>query len=457
MSTYSSALTTFIAAPRLLQAMAEKNLFPGSNSVAKSNERGIPRAAIIISALLVTAALLLGDLNAVAPFISMFFLLTYAIINVVVFIEQSIGLVSFRPTLSVPRIIPLYGAVASTIFIFLINVFAGVLAIVFMFVSYIYLVERRLPSQEGDLRSGLFTAFSEWASKKVLTLPESTKHTWKPSVLLPVIDTRTLLGNFSIIKSITFPNGTMTVLGLDIKQTEYTPEEASESRTKRRSDLQELPALIDKFAEEGIFTSTANVEANNYTEAVSISLEAIEGQTFPPNILFLPFKPEVLSEKSLTKILDTSKRHRVGVVLFDRDQESSLGSEEDIHIWLPTSIINEDVMKDREYDLSLLLAYRLYKNWAGNISIYMCTSKDNSARARNYINKLLYEARLPQTITVHISTRKFKDVFNEAPRSDIHIVPISGSESIAKIKKISNYSNKSIIYVMDSGREDVLA
>jgi len=456
-STYSSALTTFIAAPRLLRAMAEKNLFPGSSSVVKSNERGIPQTAVIISALLVTTTLLLGDLNAVAPFITMFFLLTYAIINVVVFIEQSIGLVSFRPTLSVPRIIPLYGAVASTIFIFLINVLAGVLSIIFMFVSYIYLVERRLPSQEGDLRSGLFTAFSEWAAKKVLTLPESTKHTWKPSILLPVIDTRTLLGNFSIIKSITFPNGTMTVLGLDIKQTEYTPDEASESRTQRRSDLEELPALIKKFGEEGIFTSTANVEADNYTQAVSISLEAIEGQTFPPNILFLPFKPQVLSDSSLTKILDTSKRHRVGVVLFDRDQEASLGSEEDIHVWLSPDIINQDMMKGRDYDLSLLLAFRLYKNWAGNISIYMCASKEKSAIARNYINKLIYEARLPQTIKVHISTREFKDVFNEAPRGDIHIVPISGSEDNARIKEISNYGNKSIIYVMDSGKEDVLA
>jgi amino acid transporter len=456
-STYSSALTTFIAAPRLLSAMGEKNLFPGGAAMMKTSSRGIPQTAVLVSALLVGFTLAVGNLNAVAPFISMFFLLTYAIINIVVFLEQSMGLVNFRPTLSIPRFISLYGAIASLVFIFFINVFAGVLSIGFMFVSYIYLVERRLPKQEGDLRSGLFTAFSEWAAKKVLTLPESSKHTWKPSILLPVIDTRTLLGNFSIIKSVTFPNGTMTVLGLDIKQPEYTPDEAATSRSQRRSDLQELPALIEKFGEEGIFTSTSNVVADNYTEAVSISLEAIEGQTFPPNILYLPFKPQVLSDASLSKIIATAQRHQVGVVLSDRDPESSLGSEEDIHIWLPAQALKSDLMQGRDYDLALLLAFRLYKNWAGSLSIYMCVDEKDASRARTYINKLLYEARLPQGIAVHVSTRPFEEVFKEAPRGDIHLVPITGTDDTARIKEISAYDNKSIFFVMDSGKEDILA
>jgi len=52
---------------------------------------------------------------------------------------------------------------------------------------YAWLVKRKLKAEEGDLRSGLF-----------LTLAESTKHTWKPNILVPVVITRTLLGNFPI-------------------------------------------------------------------------------------------------------------------------------------------------------------------------------------------------------------------------------------------------------------------
>ena len=40
----------------------------------------------------------------------MFFLITYAVINLVMLIESSLGLVSFRPTLQLPRVVPLLGA-----------------------------------------------------------------------------------------------------------------------------------------------------------------------------------------------------------------------------------------------------------------------------------------------------------------------------------------------------------
>ena len=46
---------------------------------------------------MVFLALLLRDLNAIAPLVTLFFLITYAMINVVVIIEQNLGLISFRP------------------------------------------------------------------------------------------------------------------------------------------------------------------------------------------------------------------------------------------------------------------------------------------------------------------------------------------------------------------------
>ena len=75
---------------------------------------------MIFTGLIVLAALFIRDLNAIAPLITMFFLITYATVNLVVFIEQSLGLISFRPLLRVPRLVPLLGAIGCFVAMFII-------------------------------------------------------------------------------------------------------------------------------------------------------------------------------------------------------------------------------------------------------------------------------------------------------------------------------------------------
>jgi hypothetical protein len=436
--------------------MVSKSLFPGSKYIDSGNSE-IPHKAIILSSIPIIIALLVANLNTVAPIITMFFLIAYAIVNIVVFIEQSMGLVSFRPTLSIPKIIPLYGAISSIVFMFLINVIAGFIALVFVFLTYIYLVKRRLSSTEGDIRSGLFVAFSEWAARKVITLPESTKHTWKPNVLIPVLNTGTLLGNFPLIKSITFPNGNMTVLGLEIKKIKSSPDELLLSKKERKSQLKELPKLVKKFGNEGIFTSSSTISANNYTDAVCISLEAIDSQTFSPNILFLPFKPKRIPLRALQRIFSVAKKHNTGIILSDRDHEVGLGSEEDVHVWLPTPALKKGIFEEKNFDLSLLVAYRLHRNWVGNISLWMCVSKQKKQEAEKYLKKIVYEARFPSSTKIIISTDSFAKTLHNAPKGDIHIIPVLTHSEIANIRKISDSEEKSFLFIADSGKEDILA
>jgi len=457
LSAFSSALTNFVAAPRLLQSMAEKSLFPGSKKLSQKNSKGIPKYSIFFSSIFIVIILLLGNLNIIAPFITMFFLVTYAIINIVVFIEQSMGLVSFRPTIKISKIVPLYGAISSIVFMILISPIMGLIALLFIFMSYLYLVNRRLKSKQGDIRSGLFRSFSEWASKKVLTLPESTKHTWKPSVLVPVLSQNSLLGNFPLIKSITFPNGTMTVLGLDINTAKDSPETLKTSRKKRKENLKGLFTLVKKFGQEGIFTSSSTVSAYNYVDAITISLEAIESQTFPPNILFLPFKPKMIPLNSLKKIMNVAKQYKVGVTIVDKDEDIGLGSEEDINVWIPGKNIHRNLFEKRDYDLSLLLAYKIFKNWAGTLNLWICVPKDKETIAKNYLKKLVYEARLPSSTNIIVSTNSFNKTLSSAPKGDIHFIPITKISDISKIRKISQQEKKSFFFVLDSGKEDILA
>ncbi|USN54297.1 MAG: hypothetical protein H6765_07125 [Candidatus Peribacteria bacterium] len=135
---------------------------------------------------------LLGGINQVAPILTMFFLITYSAINIVVFTEQSLGLPSFRPKLKIPRIIPLYGALSAICCMFLINGFAAILSLALLLIIYWSLIKRKLVSDEGDIRSGLFMVLAEWAAKRIAKLPESLKHVWKPNILFPTMTSSNL-------------------------------------------------------------------------------------------------------------------------------------------------------------------------------------------------------------------------------------------------------------------------
>ncbi|MFW6022345.1 MAG: amino acid permease [Halanaerobiaceae bacterium] len=89
-ATFSSGLSSIVGAPRILQALGEHNILPKSSWFAQKTKEGEPRNALFLTAAIVLGALLLRDLNIIAPLITMFFLLTYTMINVVILIEQKL-------------------------------------------------------------------------------------------------------------------------------------------------------------------------------------------------------------------------------------------------------------------------------------------------------------------------------------------------------------------------------
>jgi amino acid transporter len=100
-ATISSAIASLLGAPRTLQALAMDGVFPRFLA-KKSGEKNEPRVALVVSAALAGACILLGDLNLIAPIISMFFLATYGVVNHVAGIERWVANPSFRPSFKVP-------------------------------------------------------------------------------------------------------------------------------------------------------------------------------------------------------------------------------------------------------------------------------------------------------------------------------------------------------------------
>ncbi len=458
-ATFSSALTTIIAAPRVLQALSRNRVLPFSDMLTKKTEKGEPRNATLLTGLIVVILLLIGSLNSIAQILTMFFLIAYMMINVSVFIEQFLGLPSFRPTFRVPKVIPLYGAISSFVIMFLINIPAGIGALAFVFVMYLFLVNRKLKQESGDVRSGLFREISEWATKKIRKLPESREHIWKPNLLLPVLTTRTLSGNFPLIKSIAYPHGTMTVLGFKLTRNIDDNPEVGEEITKAQMDreLEQLPKLVKRFGEEGIFTNFSMIESKDYVEGVLTSLGAISSQVFSPNILFLPFRPDKISKSSLKRIANTSKDAGNGIIIFDRDKELGLGSEKEIHLWISSEALDKDFEEDRYYDLAGLVANEIKENWDGTINLHMCICEKTERKVKNYLKKLIDEARFsPEDTKINIETKEFIEALQEAPDGDLHIVPFDSSD-LSTVFEAVEVKDKSYLFVFDSGKENLLS
>ena len=108
---FSSALAGSVGGPRMLMAMGEHGVVPGSAWLSELAPDGEPRNAVLVTGALTLAALMMRDLNSIAALLTMFFLITYSVINIVLLVETALGLVSFRPTMRVHWLVPLLGAI----------------------------------------------------------------------------------------------------------------------------------------------------------------------------------------------------------------------------------------------------------------------------------------------------------------------------------------------------------
>jgi hypothetical protein len=218
-----------------------------------------------------------------------------------------------------------------------------------------------------------------------------------------------------------------------------------------------MSELVEKFGKEGIFTSFAYISVDDYMKGVSTSLQAMKGQFFHPNILFLPFNPKFLAEKDFAMVFGAVQNANAGFMIFEKDEELGLGSEEDIHLWIPGESIESEIGKERNYDLAMLAAYQLHRNWAGKINLWICASKKKEDDARRFLRRLVYEARFPASTKVNVSSDTLNKTLRNAPRGDIHIIPFSGQRDLKKKRDETKNIRRSFLFVQDSEREDVLA
>ena len=184
-ATLSSAMASFLGAPRILQSLSGDRIFPFLLPFAKgSGKAQNPRRAVLLSAGIAFATIGLGKLNIIAPVVSMFFLISYGLLNYATYFEARADSPSFRPRFRwYDKRLSLAGALACLAVMLAINVAAGVAAMAILFGIYQYLKNTSGPARWADSRRSYHL---QQIRTNLLAATEAPEHPrdWRPQLLV---------------------------------------------------------------------------------------------------------------------------------------------------------------------------------------------------------------------------------------------------------------------------------
>jgi amino acid transporter len=183
-ATLSSAVGSILGAPRVLQALARDGVLPrplrwlGRGNGAADE----PRLGTLLTFGIAFVAVYFGNLNLIAPVLTMFFLTTYGVLNITSALETLLQSPSFRPSFKVHWAWSLLGALGCIAVMLLINPLATLFAVVFMLAISLWLRQRNVRTGWSDLRQGLWLALTRISLRHLNSEPDVKN--WRPHLLV---------------------------------------------------------------------------------------------------------------------------------------------------------------------------------------------------------------------------------------------------------------------------------
>ncbi|HMA66521.1 MAG TPA: amino acid permease, partial [Desulfosalsimonadaceae bacterium] len=153
-ATLSSGMASFMGAPRILQSLAADRIFPFLLPFARgAGEMNNPRRGVLLSGGIALFTIALGNLNLIAPIVSMFFLISYGLLNYATYFEARAASPSFRPTFRFyDRRASLVGCLACLGVMLAIDVTAGIVALALLLAVFQYVKRTAGPARWADSR-----------------------------------------------------------------------------------------------------------------------------------------------------------------------------------------------------------------------------------------------------------------------------------------------------------------
>ncbi len=184
-ATLSSAMASFLGAPRILQSLSADRIFPFLLFFSKgAGPTNNPRRGVLLSAAIALATVALGNLNVIAPVVSMFFLISYGLLNYATFFEARSVSPSFRPRFRwFHHRLSLLGALACLGVMLAIDFMAGIVAVTVLFAIFQYLKRTAGPARWADSNRSFNL---QQVREHLLAVSRETEHPrdWRPQILV---------------------------------------------------------------------------------------------------------------------------------------------------------------------------------------------------------------------------------------------------------------------------------
>ncbi|MFC1976078.1 amino acid permease, partial [Chloroflexota bacterium] len=385
-ATLSSALGSILAAPRTLQALASDEVAPrwmGSQMGSPTE----PRMAVLLTTAIAVSIIWLGDLNVVAPIISMFFLNTYGMTNLVAGIERFVGNPSFRPRLKIPWYVSILGALGCYGAMFLINPLATVVAIVISYSIFFYLRRRAMARTWGDVRSGIWFSLARYA---LLNLEGQRFHVknWRPNILVFTGQPHNRERLVLVAEWLTQGQGIVTFAQVLVGDVEKLAGRGLRE-TARKS--------IRKYIQDRHMAAFADAQVvSNFNDAALTIVQSHGVGGLEPNAVMLGWSGTPAGQVSQLKLLRRMAQLQKSVLLLNYDEQRQFGQHQVIDVWWGGRGGNAGLM--------LILAYliRQHRTWydAKIRLIRVINSPDGYKQTLAHMEQLLARIRVTAEVVI---------------------------------------------------------
>ena len=408
-ATLSSALASLVAAPRTLQALAKDRVLPRflSKGSGKGNE---PRIALVASASIALACVLLGDLDLIALMISMFFLATYGAVNLVAGLERWTGNPSYRPTFKVHWVISFAGALACFAIMLLLNPIAAIVSAIVVIVVYLILARRVYRTAWGDMRSGFWFAMARMG---LLKFAKSRDHqrNWRPALLVMLSN---LKESENLLRFARYLEANRGVLFLShILIGDWRPLVERQRNLKRLTD--------EMIVDQGFSAFSKVVISKDFEQGVTTLLQATGLGKLQPNTLLIEWGSGWLRDKEFARTVRQALEMEKNLLVYAKAEVEDEALYPVIDVWW-SARANGSMM--------LTLAYLMQHNrrWRdARIRILRIIRNEGGKQAAlESMEELAEEARIEAELEVLVSQDRPLDIIcKESERSAVAFVGVS--------------------------------
>lgn len=318
----SSAVGSLLGAPRVLQALTKDNVVPRKFSfLAKGyGAENIPRGGTVLTMIITLVSVILGDLNAIAPVLTMFFLATYGILNITAGVERFLKSPSFRPKFKAHWAFSLVGAVGCIVVMFLIHALATALSVVFIFGVLIWLRRRRLKTTWGDVRSGMLLQIVRYILLRIK--PNNDPKSWRPNIL---VFSGAPIKRWHLID---FANGLAQEKGLFTVATILPESKVSQEKT-----FQFEKQITEYLNEKNIRSLVRVVRAEDPFSGARYLSNAYGLGPLVPNTILLGDTTEVAHHVPYGRMISHFYQSRKNVIILSDDKPMSGRRNLNVDIW----------------------------------------------------------------------------------------------------------------------------